>query len=122
MRWRVEFHGAFLPEFLGFLQTVQDEASVHIELLREFGPALRRPHADTLKGSKHANMKELRFDSVGGVWRLAYAFDPERKAILLVAGDKSGASQSRFYKTLIRKADDRFDVHVADLAKRKPRR
>ena len=76
------------------------------------GPTVKRPHADTLKGSRFANMKELRFDADDGVWRLAYAFDHERKAILLVAGDKSGVSQKRFYRTLIAKADGRFDSHL----------
>ena len=57
-------------------------------------------------------MKELRFEAGDGVWRVAFAFDPGRKAILLVAGDKSGISQNRFYKTLIRMADDRFTRHL----------
>jgi hypothetical protein len=60
-------------------------------------------------------MKELRFSAVDGVWRVAFAFDPKRKAILLVAGDKSGVSEKRFYRELIRKADDRFDDHLARL-------
>lgn len=76
---------------------------------------MKRPGADTLAGSKHANMKELRFEAAGGVWRAAYAFDPDRKAILLVAGDKSGVSQKRFYKSLIARADQRFDEHLAVL-------
>jgi len=80
---------------------------------------MSRPRSDTLNGSKHANMKELRFDAHGGVWRVAYAFDPDRKAILLVAGNKSGVSQKRFYKALIKRADERFDEH---LAARKERR
>lgn len=63
--------------------------------LREYGPALGRPEVDTLNGSKHANMKELRFRADGGVWRVAFAFDPERNAILLVAGDKSGTSEKK---------------------------
>jgi hypothetical protein len=49
-------------------------------------------------------MRELRFKADGGVWRVAFAFDPERNAILLVAGDKSGASEKKFYKRLIEKA------------------
>lgn len=78
-----------------------------------FGPQLGRPRADTLRGSRHANMKELRFSAAGGEWRLAFAFDPKRKAILLVAGDKSGGSEKRFYRELIRKADERFDAHLS---------
>jgi hypothetical protein len=60
-------------------------------------------------------MKELRFVAADGVWRVAFAFDPMRKAILLVAGDKSGVSQRKFYKRLIARADDRFDAHLARL-------
>jgi hypothetical protein len=60
-------------------------------------------------------MKELRFSAADGEWRIAFAFDPKRSAILLVAGDKSGGSQKRFYKQLIRKADERFDAHVSRL-------
>ena len=66
-------------------------------------------------------MKELRFSAAGGEWRLAFAFDPKRHAILLVAGDKSGGSQKRFYRELLRKADDRFDAHLARL-KRSPQK
>ena len=79
------------------------------------GPLLGRPHADTLAGSVHANMKELRFVADDGVWRVAFAFDPERKAILLVAGDKSGVAQKRFYKSLIAKADARYAEHLETL-------
>jgi hypothetical protein len=64
-------------------------------------------------------MKELRFDAADGVWRVAFAFDPQRKAILLVAGDKSGGSERRFYRTLIRRADERFDAHLERLKGRK---
>ena len=60
-------------------------------------------------------MKELRFRADGGVWRVAYAFDPERRAIILVAGDKSGVAQRRFYKNLIARADARFAEHIETL-------
>jgi hypothetical protein len=70
---------------------------------------------DTLNGSRHTNMKELRFSAADGEWRLAFAFDLKRKAILLVAGDKSGGSQKRFYRELIKKADERFAAHLARL-------
>jgi hypothetical protein len=70
---------------------------------------------DTLKGSKFANMKELRFKAGGGVWRVAFAFDPERDAILLVAGDKSGGSEMSFYRRLIAKADKRYRQHLDGL-------
>jgi hypothetical protein len=86
-------------------------------LLERLGPRLGRPRVDT--GSRHANLKELRFDASGGVWRVAFAFDPQRKAILLVAADKSGGAERRFYKNLIAKAEKRFDHWLANL-KAKP--
>ncbi len=88
-------------------------------LLRMNGPQLGRPHADTLSGSRHANLKELRFKADNGVWRVAYAFDPERLAILLVAGDKAGVAQRRFYKRLVATADRRMDEHLATLGAKK---
>lgn len=115
MSWIVDLHPLFAAEFRTLSQGVQNELLAVIELLEIYGPHLRRPHADTLNRSKHANMKELRFNVEGGVWRTAFAFDPERRAILLVAGDKSGVSESRFYRQLIRKADERFDDHLARL-------
>ena len=87
----------------------------HLQLLERVGPSLGRPQVDTLNGSKHANMKELRFKAEGGVWRIAFAFDPNREAVVLVGGDKSGGSETRFYKTLIKKADDRYDSYLSDL-------
>jgi hypothetical protein len=105
MEWSVAFHPAFRAEFDNFDELVQDELLAMVELLKVAGPYMKRPGTDTLKGSKHANMKELRFDASGGVWRVAYAFDSTRKAVLLIAGDKSGVSQKRFYKMLIRMAD-----------------
>jgi hypothetical protein len=57
-------------------------------------------------------MKELRFEADNGVWRVAFAFDPKRRAILLVAGDKSGVGEGRFYRNPIAKADERFDGHL----------
>ena len=100
---------------------MQDELLAHAKLLEAFGPQLGRPRVDTLNGSKHANMKELRFDAADGVWRVAFAFDPKRRAILLVAGDKTGTSEKRFYKRLIKKADERFDAHLKRLEGKKRR-
>lgn len=116
MSWTVLFHDAFDAEFQALNEALQDELLAHAKLLGEFGPNLGRPTVDGLKGSKHANMKELRFDGGGGVWRIAFAFDPKRQAILLVGADKGGADQRRFYKRLIAVADKRFDEHLAELA------
>jgi hypothetical protein len=103
----------FKPEFDALHEDVRTEVLALSLVIQEFGPQLGRPRVDTLKGSRHAHMKELRFSAAGGEWRVAFAFDPRRRAILLVAGDKSGGSERRFYRELIRKADDRFDAHLA---------
>ena len=87
-------------------------------ILKQLGPALPRPHADTLKGSKHSNLKELRANTPNHVLRIAFAFDPARAGILLIGGDKSGMSQSLFYKRLIAKADRLYDEHLAQLKKK----
>jgi hypothetical protein len=118
-KWQVLIGDEFEPEFLGLPAQVQTEILALARLLQEFGPQLGRPRADTLKGSAHSNMKELRFDALDGVWRVAFAFDPKRMAILLVAGDKSGSSAKRFYQELLRKADMRFAAHLARLKKDK---
>jgi hypothetical protein len=108
-------HSDFVPEYQELPLAVQDKIVALSDLLKADGPNMKRPKSDTLSGSRHANMKELRFDADNGVWRVAYAFDPAREAILLVAGDKSGVSQKRFYKSLLAKADTRFDYHLASL-------
>lgn len=119
MIWAVEFHPDFDPEYEDLAEEVQDELLAHLELLKRFGPQLGRPRVDTLNDSRHANMKELRFDATDGVWRFAFAFDPSRHAIVLCGGDKSGGSEKRFYRQLIRKADGRFDDHAARISTEK---
>jgi hypothetical protein len=111
--WIVEIGDEFVPEFSELDEQVRTEILAHSRLLQQFGPQLGRPRVDTL--SVNGNMKELRFDAADGVWRVVFASDPKRKAILLVAGDKSGISEKKFYKRLIVKADDRFDAHLARL-------
>lgn len=119
MNWQVEFYDDFLDEFETFEEEVQDSIFVRINLLSEFGFNLGRPYVDNLIGSKFPNMKELRFEAAQGVWRVAFAFDPERKAILLVAGNKRGKNQKRFYTDLIYTADNRFKNHLVLLKKGK---
>lgn len=121
MTWTVELTDEFELEFDLLPETVQDELLAQAMVIEQFGPTARRPRVDTLKGSRHANMKELRFDADGGVWRVAFAFDPRRHGVLLVGGDKSGGGERRFYKRLIATADQRFDTHLARLKLQKQR-
>ncbi len=96
MMWTVLLADEFEQELSALGKEVQDEVFALTRLLQQFGPQLGRPRVDTLRDSRHANMKELRFDAADGVWRVAFAFDPKRRAILLVAGDKSGGSENDF--------------------------
>jgi hypothetical protein len=113
MSWTVLFHDDFDQELIKHDEDLQDELLAHANLLQEFGPNLGRPTVDTLKGSSYPNMKELRFNWMGEVWRVAFAFDPLRQAVLLVAGDKSSVNQKRFYARLIDIADARYKEHTA---------
>jgi hypothetical protein len=118
MRWSVVFH----PEVDKWLQMLDNDSYQQViaavRELRDIGPALGRPLADTVKASRHKNMKELRPGSAGrSEIRVLFAFDPERRAILLVAGDKAGRWK-RWYKQAIRLADDRFDEHIDRMRKR----
>jgi hypothetical protein len=119
MTWIVEFADEFETEFDAFAIAVQDELLAQARVIEQFGPAAKRPRVDTLKGSRHANMKELRFDADGGVWRIAFAFDPQRHAVLLVGGDKSGGGEARFYRRLIATADQRFDAHLRRIGRKR---
>jgi hypothetical protein len=115
MVWTVIFHDEFEPEFDEFSPDVQDELYAEASFVERFGPETGRPHVDKLKGSGYPNMKELRFEAANGEWRVAFAFDPQRRAVLLVAGDKTGGSDKKFYKRLIEKADARYKRHIQRL-------
>lgn len=113
--WTVVIHPDFEPELAALPEAVRQELLAQAGVLEQFGPMTGRPRVDTLNGSQYANMKELRFNADDGVWRAAFAFDPRRRAVLLVAGDKSGASEHKFYRQLIAKADARFGAYLAAL-------
>jgi hypothetical protein len=112
MTWTVLLEDHFAEELLALDEALQDELLAHAKLLAQFGPGLGRPTVDTLKGSAHANMKEMRFNWVGQVWRVAFAFDPHRQAVFLAGGDKAGVDQRRFYKKLIAVADARYSAYL----------
>lgn len=107
MTWSVLEHPDFSVERDALPADVQDKLDAVVLLLERYGPRLGRPHVDTLIGSTHANMKEIRVKGQG-VWRFAFAFDTQRNAVVLVGGDKQGKNQRRFYTALIATADARF--------------
>lgn len=113
--WKVEFHDDFEEEFEAFTVEVQNELLASAKAVQRLGPQAGRPHVATLSNPRHPNMKELRFTAhrATQIWRAAFAFDPGRNAIVLVAADKQGIDEARFYTELLRKANDRFDRHLA---------
>lgn len=113
MTWEILFTDQFEEWWEQLSPDQQQALDSRVEMLEEHGPALGRPVVDTIAGSRHANMKELRVSS-GGALRVLFAFDPEQSAILLLGGDKSGRWQE-WYQQAIPIADDLFDEHLADL-------
>ena len=120
MEWAVLLHPEFDPEFDALPEGVQDELLAALRLLRVRGPALGRPRVDTLKGSAHGNMKELRIQHRGKPWRFLFAFDPGSAAVVLAGGDKTG--DGRFYDRMIRLADRRFAAHLETLEPKRTKR
>ena len=115
MVWEVRLHTDFQEELTRLEPAVRIGIFANMTLLETFGPQLGRPYVDTLKGSQYANMKELRITVPDGEWRVAFAFDPQRAAILLVSGNKAGVSQHMFYRRLIHDADRRYREHLQNL-------
>lgn len=114
MLWEVELTDEFGQWYGDLSEDEQEDVRVAVDALEERGPALGRPFADTVKGSRHANMKELRPPE--GNLRVLFAFDPRRMAILLIGGDKTGRWR-KFYQRMIPVADDLYDEHLKELRK-----
>jgi hypothetical protein len=113
--WEVEYTDEFGRWWEGLGEDEQDAIARSVELLRQLGPSLGRPHADSVQGSRHSNMKELRTQHAGRPLRTFFAFDPRRSAILLIGGDKTG--DARFYERMIPVADDLYDIYLMELRK-----
>ena len=111
--WEIEFTNEFEVWWDSLNANEQTAVAFSVNLLRESGPQLSRPHADSVTGSKHSNMKELRTQYQGRPYRTLFAFDPRRSAILLIGGDKTG--DARFYDRMIPLADRLYDEHLAEL-------
>ena len=114
--WEVEFAEEFERWWQTLAEDEQESLLVGVKLLRQLGPLLGRPYADTVKGSRHSNMKELRTQHRGRPLRTLFAFDPRRRAILLIGGDKTG--DDRFYERMIPLADRLFDEHLEELRRK----
>lgn len=115
MKWEVEYTDEFEEWWSTLTEEQQEDVSASVALLEEKGPSLRFPHSSGINGSKHGHMRELRTQSNGDPLRTLYAFDPLRKAILLIGGDKTG--DDRWYETNVPIADRLYDEHLEQLRK-----
>ena len=117
MEWPVETTDEFKAWFEDLSESLRDKITAAVELLQEEGPQLRFPLSSGVAGSARGHMRELRVQHKGKPIRIFYAFDPRRVAMLLVGDDKTG--DDRFYKKFVPLADQLYDVHIAELKRRK---
>ncbi len=113
MRWATERTREFEEWWETLTELEQNQVLSSLLLVEESGPATGRPAVDTVSGSRHPNLKELRATQT---LRVFFAFDPRRVAILLVGGDKAGRTK-RFYRQMIAKADKIYDAHLRSVTK-----
>ncbi len=116
-RWEVAFTAEAERWFLGLRPEDANRVAASFDELERRGPALGRPFVDSIKGSRHRNMKELR--SVGGQLRALFAFDPNRHAIVLLGGDKAG-DWNGWYARNIPRADRLYDEHLRHIGMERP--
>ena len=113
MKWSVEYTNEFGAWWAELAEREQEDTTAVVELLMELGPQLPFPHSSGIEGSRHSHMRELRVQSGGRPFRIFYAFDPRRAAILLVGGGKTG--DDRFYDRYIPIADKLYDIYLDEL-------
>ena len=111
MEWEVEYTGEFEGWWNRLSEAEQDSVAVVVHVLTQQGPTLGRPYSDVVAASRHPNMKELRIQHAGRPYRVLFAFDPRRVAILLIGGDKTG--NHRWYAEFVPQADELYDRHLA---------
>lgn len=112
MEWEVLINKEYEKWFSDLPQKHKVAIAIDLQVLKNVGPLLGRPHADQVKGSKFNNLKELRTKVSGRVYRSLFAFDPDRKAVILCGGDKKGKNQEKFYQKLIAQAEAIFEKHL----------
>jgi hypothetical protein len=111
--WQVEFTSEFGSWYGSLREVVQDDIVRSVGLLEAQGPQLPFPHSSGISASRHAHMRELRVQSSGEPYRIFYAFDPRRTAILLIGGNKAG--NNRFYELMVPVADNLYDEYLREI-------
>ena len=111
--WEVEFTDEFGAWWETLNEPEQESVRASVQLLQRFGPQLPHPHSSGIQGSWHRHMRELRIQRGGRPYRVLYAFDPRRTAILLLGGEKTG--QDRWYEVFVPLADRLYDEHLQAL-------
>jgi hypothetical protein len=115
VEWEVEYTDEFEEWWDGLNEAEQEDVAAYVTLLEKKGPTLPYPYSSDIRGARHTHMRELRVQHKGRPYRVLYAFDPRRAAILLIGGDKTG--DDRWYDTSVPLADELYDRHVAALKK-----
>jgi hypothetical protein len=113
MQWEIEYTDEFEAWWGGLTEDEQESVAAYVELLEMRGPQLRHPYSSAVLDSRHGHMRELRIQHAGRPYRVLYAFDPRRVAILLIGGDKTG--DDRWYEKFVPVADDLYDRHLVEL-------
>jgi hypothetical protein len=115
VEWEVEYTDEFGVWWEALSSDEQGRIDASVRLLEEYGPALDHPHTSSVSQSRHQKMRELRIQIGGRPFRVLYAFDPNRAAILLLGGDKTG--NERWYEVHVPIADRLYDEHIEGLRK-----
>ena len=115
VEWKVEYTDEFENWWNSLSEKEQVDVDASVRLLEKAGPFLGFPHSSEVRQSRHGHMRELRIQHQGGPYRVLYAFDPRRAAILLIGGNKAG--NDRWYDEFVPLADRLYDGHLEQLKK-----
>lgn len=115
MNWPVEYTDEFGDWWDTLDEGEQDSVAAYVALLERRGPTLPHPYSSQIRGAKHSHLRELRIQHKGQPYRVLYAFDPRRTAILLIGGKKTGSG--RWYETYLPLADRLYEEHLEQLKK-----
>jgi hypothetical protein len=115
MSWDVEYTDEFGIWWEDLTEDEQESVAAYVRLLEERGSNLPFPYSSGIEHSRHSHMRQLRIQHRGKPYRVLYAFDPRRTALLLIGGNKTG--NDRWYDHFVPRADQLYDEHLDQLRK-----